>query len=862
MSRSSILRWYFTLAAVEGLAALIAILAARSEADSAWLLGYSRSRLALAFAALAATTAFGLLARRAWRAEDWANKLAGKIQNILGDNRAYLLLLGAASAIFLACLYLALLAGKFTDAFVQARLLGLLPIFLWLAALDAQTLVAAPLLRNEQGFAALQLDKGLTGAALIAFALLGLLAAFILITRWGLSPDRTGWDDPGTPLLAAQIFLAWLVSIVGWGIFSRLATTLPKRIRIDTLIAFLLWAIAAFAWKAVPARPSYFAPDPRLPNYETYPYSDAALQDLIAQNLLLGEGYKPIAEKPLYSLLLAGIHLVVGQDYMQTVNLQILLLAVFPAVVYLLGALSRHRLAGLIAAALVILREMNSIALSGRIGVSHSKLLMTDLPTALFLAFFAYLVALWLGRWRERRMFALVCGGVLGITVLLRSQSILLAPVILVAMLMAMAPNWKRFAEAAGLFALGLALAVVPWMWRNYSVTGQFGYAQPLQALYLAKQYNLTPELGDPGFPPGTPVEEYASLGFGKALAFAREYPGVVAQFISAHFLHNEVSTVLALPSAYPLADNMVEYYNLSPYWQDRETALWQYCCGLEADVTEAPYWSHWDGRWPDEAILPVWVNLALIALGIAAAWRHGGVAGLVPLFLHLGYSLSVAVARVSGWRLILPVDWVGLLYFSIGLAQVSLMVWAFLSGKRLATSERPTQVEQTVRLSVKRLVGTALVILALGASVPLAESLIPARYSAISEAEVFMLLTSTGNEIGDLEQAWLEDEGRVTLRGLTFYPRYYAAGQGEPGSETGAYATYEYGHLGFMLAGPDTGDVVLPLDAAPEYFPNAAEVIILGCRVGDYVQAQMVILLQNPEIVIESSLTCEPVGE
>ena len=43
----------------------------------------------------------------------------------------------------------------------------------------------------------------------------------------------------------------------------------------------------------------------------------------------------------------------------------------------------------------------------------------------------------------------------------------------------------------------------------------------------------------------------------------------------------------------------------------------------------------------------------------------------LVPLSLGVIYGLGSAIARLSGWRYNMPVDWVGIVYYSTGLMQV-----------------------------------------------------------------------------------------------------------------------------------------------------------------------------------------------
>ncbi|MBN2503043.1 MAG: glycosyltransferase family 39 protein, partial [Anaerolineales bacterium] len=499
-SKQLIFRIYFTLATLEGIGALMGLLALPRDPKNAWLLGFSRSRLLMLVAVLVGMALFGTVTWLLWRKMQWGERIVATIQKAIARNWVYIPVLLFSALAFIIGIYAYAFSVKFTDAQVLALLTRVLPIILWLAALGLQTLVLLPLLRF--GSEAYKVGRQPLLAAGIAFGALVVLGAVIALTGWGLRPDRSGWDNIGVPLLPAQALMAWgvgmAVLLVGWLLqvlsarSARFGEILGRFHLFDWMLVIGIWLWAMFAWWGEPLTPTYFSPPLRAPNYEYYPFSDAALLDVNAENILIGEGYARIAEKPLYNVFLAGLHALVGHDYDDVVSAQIVVLALFPALVYLLGSAAQQRLGGAIAAVLLIFRERNAIALSGEIGVSHSKLLMTDFPAALGLALLTLVCLLWLRNWEKRRALALVTGGLLGLFLLLRSQAIVLVPVFLLAVVVLQYRNPKRLLESAGLLVLGVALAILPWMYRNYQQTGNFGYSQPLQALYLAKQYSFT----------------------------------------------------------------------------------------------------------------------------------------------------------------------------------------------------------------------------------------------------------------------------------------------------------------------------------------------------------------------------------
>jgi hypothetical protein len=847
--RRNLLRLFFILPAIEAILAVGLIFSAPSEGGNALLLGLSLSRLLLVAALLAVAFFFAAIVWLNLRNHKLWQRLQTRILAALQNRFVYALVLVLSGLLALVAFYLCLLTFKFTDAFVLARLQRLLPIFLWLALFAAQLLVFAPLLGRS---AQITIDRRSMLPALLAFLALAAVAVFIALSGLGLRPDRAGWDTPGTPLMATQILIAWLGALLLVAILGFAERKLNWQLsRVDWLAVFVLWLLAVVLWQSQPLSPTYFSPGPQAPNFSYYPYSDAAAHDVVAQNLLVGQGFSLVSEKPLYSFFLAAVHVLFGQDYTRIVTVQIVLLALFPAVLYLLATRMHHRLSGALLGLALILRERNAIALSGEINVSHSKLLMTDLPTALGIALFALLLLRWLQSDRQQLRWPLFVGAALGFLMLLRSQNLVLLPLLLLVAFWQGGKSWRPRLMYSGVLLLGFVLAALPWLLRNYAHTGQFGYSQPLQAAYLARQYSLTPEANDPGFPPDTPLEQYVTLGFANVRRFTLEHPGEVARFISAHFLHNEVSSLLALPIRFDLSDKLVNYYNLLPYWEDAEGRLWSECCSLDAHIANTPYWQSWNGDLPADAILPILANLALIAIGIGVAWKRVGWLALVPLGLHLAYNFSTAVARVSGWRLVLPVDWVLIMYYCIGLGQLSLWAWAYFAGQQAHKATEPRKKTQAAKSapSRERLPQYAALILLAALSLPLTELLVPDRYAAANDTSALAAWRQSdfaGATSLD-PAAFLEQDDATVLTGRALYPRYYAAGFGEPGGQWPAFNPQPFARLGFVLVGPGGQNVILPLQSAPAAFPNAVDVIVFACQAENYLRA-VAVLFPNHE--------------
>ena len=180
--------------------------------------------------------------------------------------------------------------------------------------------------------------------------------------------------------------------------------------------------MAVLFWSHQTISPSHFSPAPSAPNYEYYPYSDAAIFDRMSYHLLSGVGFSDVLiRRPLYVGLVALFHKVGGVDYEGTVFVQILFLALLPSFVYLLTTKLSNRLAGFTAGGLIVLREMNAIALSGKIVASHAKLIMSDLTATLGIVVFVYAcILLFKNTWRDKWLL-LIIGASLGLLALVRA---------------------------------------------------------------------------------------------------------------------------------------------------------------------------------------------------------------------------------------------------------------------------------------------------------------------------------------------------------------------------------------------------------------------------------------------------------
>ncbi len=666
-------------------------------------------------------------------------------------------------------------------------------------------------------------------SALLAFGLLLLIFLFIAITRIGLTPDKAYWSEPGVPLMGWQLVLAVLGGL--FILLLGLRLTFPSRL--DMILPLALWFLAVLIWLSVPVsvlQNSFYAPmNP--PTDQPFPNSDAGYYDSMSQSLLIGYPYLgDIPTRPLYIAFLAFLHLLAGERYTLIIAGQTLILAFFPVVLYFLGKKLHSRTAGVMIALFAIFREWTSLLISSQTRVSNTKTLLVDLPT-LLLILLACLFAL---RWLERKDWksGLFAGGSFGFLILLRTQSLLILPMLFILVILVYGLRSRGWALALAFFLIGFGVTIAPWLLHNYLRSGQFTFDAPFQYQVIASQYQYTGNLDLQN------VDLQGKNLFGFLLAFALKDPKFVFGFIATHFFSTQINGLLALP--------LNESYN-----------------GLFAPINL--YWMTWDGSLGLSNSLLVLVYLAFIAIGLGAAWRGWRWIGFVPLTFSLGYALANGVGRFSGWRYDLPADWISYFYFGIGVAEVFGLLGLLFSGKseKIFTSISLSQpsASKWPEGFIPAFAITAVLIL-IGALPWLVEGLSSPRYADQTQAKLVVSLSDSSAVRGlGVTRTQIDDftaAPRTTLQiGRVLYPRFFTRNLGLASSHPWpAYAPRDYPRLGFVLINQSRSDVVLPSRAVPEPFPSAADAIVLGCQRVDYIEVRLILFPASNTAFLSLPLT------
>ena len=890
MNKSIFYRLFFFLAGLQGGYALYSLLSIPGDPKKALLFGLSYERMLLiGFPIIVIVICGYLLAKTLWDKE-FGVHLDRKIHGQLSrDHRL--------SLAILVCGLLIVFGGIFTSALSQRSFYILAPPELrrysyMVYFVDQIYALAHPYLVRVQPL--IFLLSGLCFQAIVAMLaimsdvrawfthlrtqkihiIIGVFVVFLIFWRvigWNrltLSPDYgdSEWLPLGTPILETQVFLAFILGciFVGLGLiinrFYRAHRQFAVKARFvnnrDLTIGLLIWFVAAAYWLSLPTQASRFLDPPLYPNYAYYPNSDAFTYDTTAQNLLIGNGFKTrdldYPRRPVYALFLAYLYSIVGQNYEAITMVQSAILACFPALIYLLTARLQNRLSALIAATLVTLREGNAIVLAGATTATNSKMLMSEVPAAVGMVLLVLMVGLWMRRPLRRDVYSLLIGGILAFFMLVRIEIevFLLLYIIFIGVQLFRQP--KKWLTNIFMVTLGIVLFLAPWIWRNWKLTGRIYVEQPNERIsYILTKTGISAS----NVPP-------TNLTTPETLAKDNAIRKLLRRTLS-HYINNQAQAILMFPDAYRLIDSAIGFFG-----HDRFSGFVDVCCSREDYISRLfPLWHEWNGNLPEQSILPIMVTLLIISIGLTSVWKTHAGYGILPFALVITHYVTSGVVRVSGGRFVQIVDWVWIVYYSVGLGYLVTWLYSSLVRHRLPSSivdqsevddsivgDRPA-LQQT---SWKIYFGLGLVLLVVGALLPITEYVIKPRYTLQTKQLWLGEIKQSKTFLSDYPQIKLHieditpDDPRV-LQGRALYPRYYPIGESDLDYEAWN-SPRAYDRFSFYLVGPVNTGVVVQLDRKPAInFPHAADVLIIGCQDEGFFKGLIVYVKSTGTILLSS---------
>jgi len=801
---------YFLFPALTAFAAIVWLASIPSDSQNAVLFGMSKSRLLIAGILGLTAACFFFLAIQASKTIYWLEKKLASHQVLVLSALASGLLI-VISFTFLA------IPDKYLGEFwaIEERLR---PLMIWILLVSIQALaglVGWQIRKKDEAVAALKTNAVPYG---ITLALLLLVWIFIAVTHLGLSGENSFWSKAGVPILWPQVMLSLVIALALQFLLTRFTKLSYKIIWLDIGLCTLIWLAAVILWNNQSYVPGVFNTQPRPPTGEIYPINDSAIFDLAAQKMLIGQDMTSDAQdKPFFIAYLAVLHWFAGNSFNIFYLLQIIIYAFIPILGNFIGKTLHSRAFGLMFAVLLIIKEQNAIALTNYIHVSTSKMILSEMLTTLGALLFTLLLIRWLKNPIVANSNLWLAGGVLGLTSLVRLNSIGILPVAILLIGLALKFKWKSWATASILVSVFLMISAVPWLVRNAAINGNpFNFISgKTSGVIVNQRYNpLIEQNAPPKTEVNTPSPEPSTLK--KFLT--------IGQSAATNYMHNLIGIAVMLPPS-------LELYKL-------------------LDETRLPYWKmEWDGSLLPDAFWIILAVLALTALGIASAWKGWRVAGLAPLAVILGYNITTAISLTSGGRYLVPMDWCVLLYFSMGLFDATCWLLALFGWPRTNEMLGPQPFEPSKK-PILSIPITALMFLFLGAVPVFMETLPVQRYPVHVNINDFIEANQSIPEFSDTNitvsiTSLAKDPLTKVFYGRALYPRYYGENKGDSDifKILPLISSTSYDHLSFYLIST-AGDASVILPTSDKISPAlaGADTWVLGCQREHHFEAVLVV--------------------
>ncbi len=808
-----------------------------SKPEKAFIFGYSLGRVLLGAGLLVLFFTFATLTLKSITRPEWSIYL----WNIVFENNIANKVISwiAASFFLFSWIVLFLPSYRLTDSLFQ-YIVQLYSVIVWILFVSAVTVLILLLHRKRESIVSVIFtNKTIPWVGVITFVVLILVGAAIVFTGVGVRQREDYWYGAGVPVLGVQIFFSLIIGMFFAWMESR--WDIKKFRKLDLLIGVAIWIIAAWLWAREPLQPNYFLPDTAKNNI--YPYSDSATFDIGSQFALIGQGMfnGKYFDRALYSAFLTYLHLLVGQKTEYLMTAQAIIYAVFPVIIYFLGKDLHSRALGISAASLILLRGINSIIVASWVDLSSPKMMLTDFPTAIGIALIMLFILKWLKQ-PSNGHFAIWAGGMIGMTLMLRTHVLILAPFLIVYMLVSVLPRWKYWAMGSLFLILGMLAATSPWDIRNLPNGTPMFYVyysrieEVLRARYQIKEGTYSPpSISD--FATISNFQQSRAQTFNRESVRERMAIGPLNTnpcdsricLIVNNFFHNLVTSVVFLPASFKFDDLWNVVKNGTPYWE-------QDWVGNGVGLPEGIF---------------IVVNLALISLGIGAACAHNKFTGFLPVALFLIYILSNALALTSGGRYIAPIDWVVCVYYILGVLQVA--SWGLRVMGIVFLAEAP-QVKSVTDIGPApqyfKTVTTLALVLMIGFLIPASEMPFESRYQKHTSKEMLVMLEQQGwLERANLTRPdlskFLSTPGAKLIEGRMLYPRYYDSGDGES-KRVYPFMKLDYPRLAFLTIGPYGSGLenVIMRGGKPKRILNASDVIVIGCKNKSFFDALVVFVL------------------
>ncbi len=655
------------------------------------------------------------------------------------------------------------------------------------------------------------------------------------------------------PLPGIHVMIVLILSLGIWGGVSYYRRKIaPKQVNsnLDIIISILLYLMAVLIWNNIRLDPNPLIGEPTPPNYEIYPISDSLYYSIQADRLNIGNGFESTVEHPMYIFVLAIIKLFVGNELHKIIFAQVLILSFIPVLLYQLVRTLHSRYAGLLVSLLFILRERNSIQLSEVITVTNAKMIMTESISLLFLLLILILFMRWVKKTNQQWKILIPAGGLFGILVMIRFEIISILPFLFLSVLPAFKSRYKYWFQGVLSFGCAFFLIVTPWMIRNWQNTGLLYIDKYESSLQIVEKVK---DIINPGIKVDPEVFEnlerksveqihvsyYKNAQPAIPVKVAPQIDKPPAYQFYNHFVNDLQQTILYLPSNHQPLLTIGSIININNTEAEEVSVHNGLFSGpyMERYVRSLPYWwTNWNGQIAIRSYLPVFSTILLIAIGLLATFKENRFYSYLLITTFISFIFAYSLYGRSGGRTIYVVDWVTLVFYSIGIVELIGKVLLNIYPATSFFSDNSARENSTDFTQKKSktwpIVVSGLLIFIVGLAMPIYEGVKPQVYTINALNNKLIDLTADHRIIDKSYQPCSGDEQPnqlCAISGIVLYPRFFQAGDQQVDHRQGSIPDSSFSRMEFYLTGTDNIWTALPTSESNLDLPNESKVILIG---------------------------------
>jgi len=808
---------YLLISFIEGIIVAVVLLSIPSDPKNAFLFGYSKSRLVMLGAVLVLLLFLAILLI--------IKRFRSRIAGLLSPESRLRKVLPWAGGLMMLMFWFTIWIPAYRLEEGAASFTRLQPLLIWIELIVAQAALAAWAIGRRGNLKAALQGIRESRKWLLAGIGLAALTMLVFITLVMTKGDFTGeqlYFPPGAPLSGLQVILAWVAFFVLFWLEQRTRANKSPRKWVTVLLFIFIWAATFVAWSSIPIPCTDDRPGPYPPNYVCYPNVNDAVYSIGSHYITLGQGVYNhwLTDKPLYMAFLALGQALTGPKIDDYLEFQVAVIAFLPALLFLIGRKKVGYAFGVFLALLVSLQGAYAITLYREVGSVNVKLENPEVLTALFLLLFAVAAFKWLANPAEPR-WAILSGGLLGLSVLIRFNPIFIIPFLILVVFLAGKGMFKKVFTTVLFAGLAFLLVFSPWFFSATNNQGKSHYISKIEEVinsrFSLRHGDNKAETDSEVSPPSTAFlpNAQAETGSNEPHEILHYEIGEIDQAgvsgILFHFLNNIYTGLAKLPTSLVL-------HSIQEQVKD----------GIWAFTEAQPIWKT---RLRSENLIVMGINLTLVLIGIMAAWKRFGWAWLSGVVIQMGYYSGNAVSQTSGGRYLEPVVWVLLLYYCLGLFTLSSCGIKVFSGSADESSQKPNVAEQTSAglpgrrrgLAIPSLLATFLVLGLILPVLNLIPGQLPEEDDPTVEGKAYATLSQRGLVSADEWNAFLQDPNHILVQGRAYHPRYYRGNFFRPGNLSFELMLLAKDHV---LVGYSTG--IIPREA----FADGSDVIFVGCLI------------------------------